>query len=135
MTRRALVTFATVGLVFLVVANVITALTAGNALPPTRADDDTVLAPPPESMLRAACGKSNVTEPQSGGEPVEGPQSTPEDGCPGDAPAQAQDPCTGECTETVPESPSYDDQAEEPCGEGCELPQTPTPEEDATPLP
>lgn len=139
MTRRVLVTFASVGLVLLIVANVVTALSASNALPPTRADDDTVIAPPPESMLLEACRDSGQTDTDVS-DPIDGSQPTPQSGCPESSDTepptpQEQDPCGENCAEPVPESDSIGDAEQEPCGEGCEEPDAPLPEDGASPLP
>jgi hypothetical protein len=134
-TRRALVIIATGGLGVLIVANVVTALSASNALPPTRADDDTVVAPPPESMLREACGDSNMTAPENEEDPLDASQS-PQDGCPeeGSTP-HPPGSCTGECTDTVPAPTPSDDPTQEPCPGSCDQPGTPAPDQSPTPVP
>ncbi len=139
MTRRVLVTFASVGLVLLIVANVVTALSASNALPPTRADDDTVIAPPPESMLLEACSDSGQTDTDVS-DPIDGSQPTPDAGCPegsdtGPSTPQEQDLCGATCAEPAPESDSIGDAEQEPCGEGCEETAAPLPEGEASPPP
>ncbi|MDQ4026716.1 MAG: hypothetical protein M3214_01515 [Actinomycetota bacterium] len=139
MTRRVLVTFASVGLVLLIVANVVTALSASNALPPTRADDDTVIAPPPESMLLEACSDSGQTDTDVT-DPIDESQPTPDAGCPegsdtGPSTPQEQDPCGATCAEPAPESDSIGDAEQEPCGEGCEETAAPLPEGEASPPP
>lgn len=138
--RRGVVSFATVGLVLLIFANVVTALSASNALPTTRADVDTVVAHPPQSMLLEACGDSMATDTDGMAEPGNGSEPTPEESCPSNSVAERQLPqgkssCGEPCKETVPALDSSETQDPQPCAAGCGGPGTPTPEEEASPEP
>jgi hypothetical protein len=126
--RRIVVALATVGLVVLVLANVITALSASNAVPTTRADDDSVIAPPPDSMLRKAC------EALTADQPPEEPQTAAPEGCPQDN--SVEEACPGECSQPSPEAAAGPTEEQQPCtGAECGQSPSPTPEPELTPSP
>jgi hypothetical protein len=137
--RRVVLTLATIGLVLLIFANVMTALSASNALPPTRADDVSVVAPPPQSMLLEPCGDSKATDTDGMADPGNGPEPTPEAGCPEDSvtegPLSPGQVLVRRASTEIVALGSSETQDPQPCAAGCEGPGTATPEEEASPQP